>query len=107
MSSYRRGRRAENYIRGILKTKGAELVIRSSRSLTFSDLVAFFPKKREIWLIQVKAKKGEKIPEGYEEAKRFEGDYKVRFMFAIRGKSGWMFKMPSWELEELKRMYGG
>jgi hypothetical protein len=75
-----------------LLRNGAKLVVRSTGSKTPSDLIAFFPDKNEIWLIQVK--KGENIPKKEETIKRrfkdlieLKGEYKVKpFLFAKKDK---------------------
>jgi len=57
MSSYRCGYLVELKARDELKKLGAKIVVRSSGSRTPVDLIAIFPHKNEIWLVQVKAKR--------------------------------------------------
>lgn len=54
MNNYVKGRRVEYYIKDTLQKMGAEVVIRSAGSRTPFDLIAIFPRRQEIWLIQVK-----------------------------------------------------
>jgi len=75
-----------------LKSLGATQVIRSSRSLTPVDLLAFFPENQEIWLIQVKA--GENLPKNLEKLREklkdlteLKGNYKVKpVLFAKKNR---------------------
>uniref|UniRef100_A0A7J3JQU3 Holliday junction resolvase n=1 Tax=Ignisphaera aggregans TaxID=334771 RepID=A0A7J3JQU3_9CREN len=63
-----------------LEQLGAKIVIRSSRSLTPADLVALFPDRREIWLIQVKkmeVKDTSKLKEKFSELATLSGTYTV------------------------------
>jgi len=57
MSSYRRGYIVELRAKDLLKKLGAKIVVRSSRSRTPIDLIAIFPDRKEIWLVQCKAKR--------------------------------------------------
>jgi len=90
---YERGRSAENYVKQKLLRKGATLVIRSGRSLTDFDLIAFFPLTREIELIQVKTgKKGLKlhqVAKDYPHIKHFDGVWTVCTGFYVRTEKGW------------------
>jgi Holliday junction resolvase-like predicted endonuclease len=54
---YKYGHKIELKAKDELIKKGATIVVRSARSLTPIDLIAFFPDRKEIWLIQCKAKK--------------------------------------------------
>jgi len=56
MSMYKYGHKIELKAKDELIKKGATIVVRSARSLTPIDLIAFFPDRKEIWLIQCKAK---------------------------------------------------
>lgn len=56
-ASYKKGYIIELKAKDKLKELGATLVVRSSRSLTPADLIAIFPDKKQIWLIQCKAKR--------------------------------------------------
>ena len=51
---YLYGRAVEYEAKRRLIEHGAKIVVRSSRSLTPVDLIAVFPDKKEIWLVQVK-----------------------------------------------------
>jgi len=65
---YRYGYLVEHECRRRLREKlAAKYVIRSSRSLGPADLIAVFPEKREIWLIQVKKAEA---PEGAKALRR-------------------------------------
>lgn len=95
LSMYKIGRRAEHYVIGKLKKLGAALIIRSSRSLTPADLVAVFPKQRQIWFVQVKtSRRGTSLylmPAYYPELKAIEGIYVVKGGFFVKEK-GWRSK---------------
>ena len=90
---YAIGRRSEYYVRQMLRKMGATIVIRSAGSHSQADLIAIFPDKGEIWLVQVKqSKRGTTIMEHnleFEELKTLEGNYKVRTGFFYHGKDGW------------------
>ena len=55
--SYRSGYLVELKARDELYRLGAKLVVRSAGSRTPIDLIAFFPDRHEIWMVQVKAKR--------------------------------------------------
>ena len=74
--SYRRGRRLEYRVRDDLKRMGAELVVRSAGSRGPCDLVAIFPDRGEIWLVQVKSTR--RAERELEILKKLEGTYRVR-----------------------------
>jgi len=57
MSSYRRGYWIELKAKDRLKKLGAKIVVRSAQSRTPIDLIAIFPDRKEIWLVQCKAKR--------------------------------------------------
>ena len=103
-TNYERGRSAENYVKRKLKAQGASLVIRSGRSLTPFDLVAFFPENREIHLIQVKtSKKGVNLAQvvhDYQDVmKGYDGGWNVRTVIWARSKLGWHHQVP-WKKPE-------
>lgn len=50
---YRHGYEVESRCRELLRERGA-VVVRSAGSKGLADLVAIFPEKKEIWLVQVK-----------------------------------------------------
>ena len=56
MSKYKTGYNIELKAKHQLLKKGATIVVRSARSLTPADLIAIFPDRKEIWLVQCKAK---------------------------------------------------
>lgn len=83
MAYYHIGYEIERKARKQLKEKGAKIVIRSSRSLTPIDLIAIFPEKHEIWLVQCKAKieapkKMETILKAFQDLARLAGTYTVK-----------------------------
>jgi len=85
---YRHGYIVETRCRNILRKDGA-VVIRSSRSLGPADLVAIWPDKNEIWLIQVKKMEApddtEKLRKKFKELCSLAGTYKVKpYLFAKR-----------------------
>jgi hypothetical protein len=87
MTRYRAGYVVELKAKEELFKQGAALVVRSSRSLTVADLIAFFPERREIWLIQCKKKEvpknPEKLVEKYSVLKKLEGTYTCKpYLFA-------------------------
>jgi len=90
---YTRGRSAEYYVMKKLRELGATFMVRSAGSHTLADIIAFFPDKGEIWLVQVKqSKKGVsvfKLNLEYEELVSLRGDYRVRTGFFYHGKDGW------------------
>jgi len=82
-TTYYRGYMVEWECKQRLKNLGATHVIRSSRSLTPVDLVAFLPENQEIWLIQVKAGKNlpknlEKLREKFKDLIELKGNYRVK-----------------------------
>jgi len=56
MSKYKTGYFIELKAKDELLKNGATIVVRSARSLTPADLIAIFPDRKEIWLVQCKAK---------------------------------------------------
>jgi len=89
-SPYIKGRRIEYRCKEFLKGMGVGLIARSSRSLGPADLIAFFPMKREIWLVQVKGWKKppsrSRIKREYQVLKELEGTYQVKaYAFVKRG----------------------
>jgi Holliday junction resolvase-like predicted endonuclease len=92
MSSYKIGYLIELRARDDLKKLGASLVVRSARSLTPIDLIAFFPDKKEIWLVQVKGKveapeDEEKLKEEFKDLVKLKGEYICR-SFVFMKKEG-------------------
>lgn len=55
-SQYLKGRKAEYFAKRVLKDLGAEIVVRSAGSKSPYDLIAIFPKIKEIWFVQVKSR---------------------------------------------------
>lgn len=83
MSAYRKGYRIELRCKDELKDMGAALIVRSAASKTVADIIAMFPDKGEIWLIQCKKAgsapvKPETIEKRFRDIKRLEGEYKVK-----------------------------
>lgn len=93
MSRYKIGYIVELKARDELLKQGAEIVVRSSRSLTHADLVAIFPKRKEIWLVQCKAK--QQAPKSkatlikrFKELKAYEGTYTCKpVVYMKKGKT--------------------
>lgn len=92
-ATYGKGRRAEYYVRDKLEKMGATLVIRSAGSHSPADLIAIFPEKKEIWLVQVKAhsKRSSIFQDNleYAEYKTLEGIYQLKFGFYHKTSNGW------------------
>lgn len=88
MSAYKKGRRVEHYIKSLLKELGAVYIIRSAGSRGLADLVAIFPLKKEIWLIQVKGGKNTPslsfLREKYKGLRELEGVYILRSKIAVK-----------------------
>jgi len=91
-TSYHRGYMVEWECKQKLLRSGAKLVVRSTGSKTPSDLIAFFPEKNEIWLIQVKKgknlpKKEETIKKRFRDLIKLKGNYKVKpILYAKKDK---------------------
>jgi len=91
-SRYRAGYFIELRARDELRQKGAQ-VIRSSRSLTPADLIAFFPDQNEIWLIQCKAKKQapkkkSTLLKDFANLAKLKGTYQVKaYAYMKKGKT--------------------
>lgn len=101
--SYRKGRQAEYRCRDVLRKMGVALVTRSAGSKGLADLVAFFPLRREIWLIQVKSWKHapslKKLMREYGDLVELTGDYKVKAYVYVKRHNKYVF-------EELKGEQG-
>jgi len=86
---YRYGYLVETRCRELLR-KGGALVIRSSRSIGPADIVAIWPDKKEVWLVQVKKMD---VPDDVKKLRRefkdlvsLAGTYKVKpYLFAKKG----------------------
>jgi len=94
-SRYRAGYFIELRARDELREKGA-LVVRSSRSLTPADLVAFFPNKNEIWLVQCKAqeqapKKKTTLQKRFANLAKLKGTYEVKAYAYMKGEKTYEF----------------
>jgi len=80
--SYLKGRAVENRLKRLLEGRGAELVARSAGSRGLADLIAIFPIKKEVWLIQVKAWKRPpskaRLTREYGALRDLEGTYQVK-----------------------------
>jgi len=94
---YERGRSAENYVKHRLIDLGADIVARSARSLGLFDLMAFFLKRREIWLIQVKTSKTgvdiTRVERDYKSMEQYGGQWNVKTGFFFKSKDGWKSKI--------------
>jgi hypothetical protein len=65
--------------------QGANIVIRSSRSLSPADLIGIFQDKKEIWLIQCKKQEAPqtRLTQKYNTLKKLEGVYTCKtFLYA-------------------------
>jgi len=88
---YRLGYQTEHFCRLKLRDIGA-MIIRSAGSRSPADLVAVFPDKHEIWLIQVKRDDApsdtSKLSEKFSDLSKLKGVYNVKtFVFMrIHGK---------------------
>jgi len=56
---------------------GAKLVVRSARSKGPVDLVAFFPERNEIWIVQVKVSKNKIRDDEIWVLRELAGNYRV------------------------------
>jgi len=91
-NTYRSGYVVELWARDKLEELGAELVVRSGRSKTPIDLIALFPDKKQIWLVQCKAKKEApkdptKLKTQFKDLTKLDGEYKV-IPYAYMKKNG-------------------
>jgi hypothetical protein len=82
MSSYKSGYLVELKARSELNKLGATHVVRSSRSLTPIDLIAIFPVRKQIWLVQCKAKQEapkdlSKLGRRFKALSELRGEYQV------------------------------
>ena len=82
MRPYQYGYIVEHECRRRLREKyGAKYVVRSSRSLGPADIIAIFPDRREIWLIQVKKEEApkdlSKLQQRFKELVQLGGEYRV------------------------------
>jgi len=97
MSLYAKGRSAEYACINYLSKMGANPIVRSAGSKGLIDLVAFFPTKKIIQLIQVKKESGSRSTEyfkkKYAQLKDLEGYYRVESKIFIKKTRG--FKILS------------
>jgi hypothetical protein len=84
MSKYRAGYlielKAKDELLKMAVKMGTAIVVRSSRSLSPADLIAIFPDRKEIWLVQCKAKQQAPkhkttLQRRFKELKVLEGTY--------------------------------
>jgi len=98
--SYRKGRQAEYKCKSELRKLGVALITRSAGSKGLADLVAFFPLRREIWLIQVKSWKNppsmKRLMKEYGDLIELTGEYKVKAYVYVKRHNRYVF-------EELRR----
>jgi len=80
--SYKKGYLVEVRLRKLLEQMGVGLVARSAGSRGLADLIAIFPIKKEVWLIQVKAWKRPpskaRLSREYGALRDLEGVYHVK-----------------------------
>ena len=93
---YRKGYIVELRCKELLKEFGAAHVIRSSRSLTPADLVAIFPDRGEIWLVQVKAGREaprdiSKLKKEFKELAKLKGTYQVKTLVFMKKEGRYCF----------------
>ena len=96
MSSYRRGYIIELKAKSQLKKLGAKIVVRSSRSRTPIDLIAIFPDRKEIWLIQCKAKREapknlDKLRKKFHDLVELSGTYTVHPVIYMKKERRYQF----------------
>lgn len=80
-TAYKIGYSIEIEAKRRLSMRGADVVVRSSRSLTPVDLIAIFSNQKEIWLIQVKKedfKSKEAVKKKFSELLNLSGYYVVK-----------------------------
>jgi len=79
LSKYKTGYFIELKAKDELLKQGAAIVVRSARSLSPADLIAIFPDRREIWLVQCKKEEApkdtSKLQQRFKELKALEGTY--------------------------------
>lgn len=92
MKPYRSGKAVEYACKDRLYMSGAKLVVRSAASKTPIDLIAFFPNKREIWLIQVKKGQGRLKKKEREALKELRGSYRVKSMIYHKPENKYVFE---------------
>jgi hypothetical protein len=82
MATYRKGYLVELRARDRLFDMGASLVMRSAGSRSPADLLAIFPGKREIWLVQVKSEEAPRTEEALR--RRFQALAELRGAYTCR-----------------------
>ena len=92
MKPYRSGRVVEYACKDRLYMSGAKLVVRSAASKTPIDLIAFFPDKGEIWLVQVKKGRGRLRKEERKALKELRGSYRVKAVIYHRPENRYVFE---------------
>ena len=90
-SRYRAGYLIELKAKDELLKKSASIVVRSSRSLSPADLIAIFPDRKEIWLVQCKKEEAPKdlsrLAERFKNLKALKGAYTCK-AYAYMKKDG-------------------
>jgi len=90
-SRYRPGYLIELKAKDELRHHGAKIVVRSSRSLSPVDLIAIFPDRKEIWLVQCKKaeapRNSEALVRMFANLKELEGVYTCK-PYAYMKKNG-------------------
>ena len=92
--AYAKGRRIEYRCKDILKKMGVSLVFRSAGSKGPADLIAIFPLRKEIWLIQVKGYSVSKkrLSREYGILKELEGEYVVKAKAFVKRGNRYVFE---------------
>jgi len=92
--SYAYAKQVEYEARNRLLQEGASLVVRSAGSRSPADLIAIFPKKGEIWLVQVKAQDVEEMGDlrtKFWALKSLEGMYELKAALFAKQKGRYQF----------------
>jgi hypothetical protein len=93
VKSYLKGYMVEEKARKYLKSLKPDLLIRSSRSLSVVDLIAFFKETGEIWLIQCKAGNRPRLSKKeLEKLKDLEEFYYVKPYLYVKEKNKYVLK---------------
>jgi len=91
---YKYGYLVEHRCREILRGKGA-IVIRSAGSKGLADLVAIFPDRKEIWLVQVKKAEApndtSKLKEKFRDLASLSGTYTCKPLLYMKVKGKYEF----------------
>jgi len=95
MSRYKRGYVIELKAKEDMIKNGAKIVVRSSRSLSPADLIAIFPDKREIWLVQCKKEEAPKnietLKKRFKELSELSGNYTCKTFIYMKKEGKYQF----------------